>query len=100
MRGKYVNLKKKKTGKKTKKKKRNVSKRTISNVRPAKIQISLRIRAVWSESSLCAFWIAKEEKLFYADNGDSDQTVRLCRLIWVFVGRTWQKGRFHKLLLK
>ena len=29
-------------------------------MRPAKIQISLRIRAVWSESSLGAFWIAKD----------------------------------------
>ena len=28
-------------------------------MRPAKIQISLRIRAVWSESSLGEFWIAK-----------------------------------------
>ena len=31
---------------------RNVRKRTFEHVRPAKIQISLRIRAVWSESSL------------------------------------------------
>ena len=34
----------------------NVSKRTFGHVRPAKIQISLRIRLVWSESSLGAFW--------------------------------------------
>ena len=33
-------------------------------MRPAKIQISLRIRAVWSESSLDAFWTAKEAKFF------------------------------------
>ena len=33
---------------------RNVRKRTFGHVRPAKIQISLRIRAVWSESSLAA----------------------------------------------
>ena len=34
---------------------RNVWKRTWRYVHPAKIQISLRIRAVWSESSLGAF---------------------------------------------
>ena len=34
---------------------RNVMKRTFSHVRPAKIKISLRIRAVWSESSMDAF---------------------------------------------
>ena len=37
----------------------NVRKRTFGHVRPAMIQISLRIRAVWSESSLGIFWIAK-----------------------------------------
>ena len=49
---------------------RNVRKRTFGHVRPVKIQISLRIRAVWSESSLGAFWIAKDEKSSHADNGD------------------------------
>ena len=29
-------------------------------VRPAKTQISLGIRPVWSESSLCAQWVAKD----------------------------------------
>ena len=57
-------------------------------VRPAKIQISLRIRAVWSESSLGAFWLAKDGKFLHADNEDSDQTARMSRLIWVIVGRT------------
>ena len=40
----------------------NVRKRSFRNVRPAKIQISLRIRAVWSESSLGAFRIARDAK--------------------------------------
>ena len=66
-------------------------KRTFEYVRPLKIQISLRIRAVWSESSLDAFWIAKVAKFPHADIEDSDQTVGMRRLIWVFVGRTWQK---------
>ena len=42
----------------------NVKNRTFVHVRPAKIQISLRIRAVWSESSLGAFWIARMESVF------------------------------------
>ena len=57
-------------------------------VRTAKIQIRLRIRAVWSESLLGAFWIAKDAKFLHAGNEDSDQTARMRRLIWVFVGRT------------
>ena len=42
---------------------RNVRKRTFRHVHPAKIQIRLRNRAVWSESSLGAFWIAKRRKV-------------------------------------
>ena len=41
-----------------------------SVVRPAKIKISLRIRAVRSESLLGAFWIAKGTR----DNENSDKT--------------------------
>ena len=52
---------------------RNVGKRTFVNVRLAKIQISLRIRAVWSNSSLCALWIANDEKILNADNKDSNR---------------------------
>ena len=71
----------------------NFRKRTFVHVRPAKIQISLRIRAVWSKSSLGAFWIAKDAKLLHADHEDTDPSVRMRRLIWVFVGRT-SKGTF------
>ena len=41
------------------------------------IHISLRIRAVWSDSSLDAFWIAKNLIFFLADNGKSDQIAPL-----------------------
>ena len=69
--------------------------RQEGHMRPAKIQISLRIRTGWPESSLGAFsWIAEEIKFLHADNEDSDQTARMRRLIWVFVGRTCQKVRF------
>ena len=47
----------------------------------AKIPISLRIRAVWSESSLGAFWIAKEAKCIHVDREDSDKTAQMRRLI-------------------
>ena len=72
----------------------DVGKRNTSgSVRPAQIQIRLRIRAVWSEPSLGAFGIAKDERFRHADNEDSDQTARMRRLIWVFDGRTCQKVR-------
>ena len=64
---------------------RNIRKRTSGHVRQAKIQIVLRIRTVYSESSLCAFWKAKDAKFLHADNEDSDQTARMRRLIRVFV---------------
>ena len=64
------------------------------DMRRAKIQISLRIRAVWSESSQCAFWIVKDAKCHHADNEDSDQTARMRRLIWVLVDQWFKEVRF------
>ena len=58
------------------------------SVRPAKTQISLSIRPVWSATSLCAQWVANDLSFLYADSKDSDQTGRMPRLIWVFAGRT------------
>ena len=55
-------------------------------VRPAKTQISLGIRPVWSESSLCAQLVAQDQSFLHADSEDSDRTWRM--LIWVFAGRT------------
>ena len=49
----------------------NVRKRTFRYERPARIQIRLRIRAVWSESSLGAFWISQDSEFLHADNTDS-----------------------------
>ena len=57
-------------------------------VHPAKTQISLGIRPVWSESSLCTQWVAKDPSFLHADSKDSDQTGWMPRLIWVFAGRT------------
>ena len=51
------------------------------NVRPAKTQISLGIRPVWSESSPCAQWVPKDTSFRHADSEDSDQIGRMPRLI-------------------
>ena len=40
------------------------------------------------ESALCAQCVAKDPGFLHADSGDSDQTGRMRRLIWVFAGRT------------
>ena len=64
-----------------------MTKATKWHVRPAKTQISLGIHTVWSESSLCAQWVAKDPSCLHADSEDSDQTGRMPRLIWVFAGR-------------
>ena len=66
----------------------SMTKPTKWPVRPAKTQISLGIRPVWSEYSLCAHWVAKNPNILQADSEDSDQTGRMPRLIWVFAGRT------------
>ena len=58
------------------------------SVCPPKTQISLGIRPVWSESSLCPQWVAKDPSFLHADSEDSDQTGQMPRLIWVFAGRT------------
>ena len=73
---------------------RNVRKCTFEHALSVKIQISLRIRTVWSAVSLPEFWIASAAKFHHADNEDSDQIALMRRLIWVFVGRTYEKVSF------
>ena len=58
-------------------------------VRPAKTQISLGIRPVWSESSLCAKSIAKDPSFLHADSEDWADAQADLSLRWVhshFVG--------------
>ena len=50
-------------------------------VRPAKIQISLGIRPVWSESSLSAWWKFGPLATYWAHSEDSDQTGRTCQFV-------------------
>ena len=58
------------------------------SVRPAKTQISLGIRPGWSESFLCAQWVAKDLMFLHVDSEDSDQAGQMPRLIRVFAGCT------------
>ena len=60
---------------------RNVSISTFWHVRPTKTQISLCIRAIWSESS-------------NVPSDATDQTARMYILIWISAGRTCAKVRF------
>ena len=57
-------------------------------MRPAKTQISLCIRPVWSESSLSTWRKLGSLSTHWAHSEDPDQTGRTPRLIWVFEGRT------------
>ena len=50
------------------------------SVRPAKTQISLGIRPVWSVSSLCTQWVAKNPSFLHAESEDSDQNGQTFKL--------------------
>ena len=63
---------------------------TISHMHPAKPQISLRIRAVWSESLLTALRYFGSWAIHRTYSFDSDQTAQMDRLIWIFPWRTWK----------
>ena len=76
-----------------------VRKRTFWHVRPTKTQISLRIRAVWSQSTLLAWRNFASLAIQNALSEDSDQTARMRRLIWIFAGHTCPKVRFLTLRL-
>ena len=57
-------------------------------VRPAKTQISLGIRPVWSDSLLSAWKKLGALATYWAHSKESKQTWRMPRLIWAFAGRT------------
>ena len=67
---------------------RPMIKPTQWHVRPAKTQISLGIRPVWSESSLSAWRKLGSLAIHWAYSENSDQTGRIPRLIWVFAEHT------------
>ena len=55
----------------------SVSKQTFRHICIVKIQISLCIHTIWSESSLGAFIIANDAKFLHADNEDMNTHVRM-----------------------
>ena len=63
-------------------------------------QNSLGIRPVWSESSLCGLWVAKDRRYLHADSEGSDQTGRMPRLIRVLAGRTCHFVGFVMMRIK
>ena len=67
---------------------RLMTKPTKWPLRPAKTQISLGIRPVWSESSLSAWRTTGSSATHWVHCEDSDQTGQMPRLIWVFAVRT------------
>ena len=82
-------------------------------VRPAKTQISLGIRPVWSESSLCVQWVAKNPSFLHADSEDwsdwmdaqADLSLHCALLILLVLSccssfwlRMWPVSQFEKLL--
>ena len=71
-----------------------VRKRTLWHVRSLKTQISLRIRAVWSESLLSAWRNFTSLAVRNPPSEDSDQSAQMRRLIWIFAGRTCTRVRF------
>ena len=66
---------------------------------PAKTQISLGIRPVLSESSLCTQWVPKGPS-FFMQTAKTDLTGRMLRRIWVFAGHTCHFVGFVTLWLK
>ena len=55
--------------------------------------------AVWSESSHCAQWEAKDPRFLPVGSEHSDQTGQMPRLIWVLAGRTGHFDDFVMLRL-
>ena len=84
--------------KKERKKERNKQKKqTKWHVRPAKTQISVGIRPVWSEFSLFPWRKLGSLPTHWARIEVYDQTGWMSRLIWVFAGR---KDRFVGLVMR
>ena len=49
-----------------------MTKATKWHLRPAMTQISLGIQPVWSESLLCALWVAKDPRFLHMESGWAD----------------------------
>ena len=78
----------------------NKRKRTFWYLRKTKTQISLHIRAVWSESSLSAWRNIASLAIQNEHSEDSEKIARMRRLIWIFAGCACSKVCFLSLRLK
>ena len=76
---------------------RLMTKPTKLHVRPAKTQINLGIRPVWSESSLSTWGKLKSLAIIRVHGEASDRTGWMSRLIWVFAGC---KGQFVGFVMR
>ena len=65
-----------------------MTKSAIRPVQPAKTQITMRVRGVWSDSSLIACAIYSIRAILREMNKNPCHTVWLYRLIWIFAGPT------------
>ena len=73
------------------------------SVRPSKTQISMGIRPVWSESSLCGQWVPTDPIFPHADSEDWADAEADLSLRWAhshFVGfvMSWLKYMFNIVL--
>ena len=68
---------------------RLMTKPTKWHMHLAKTQISLGIRPVWSESWLCAQWVAKDPSFLHTDSEDSDRTGRMLGTHGVLLVLSW-----------
>ena len=75
---------------------RSMTKPTKWHVRPARTQISLGIRPVWSESSLSAWRNLRSLATHWTHSEDSDQTGQMPRKILIRLG--WCPGWSESLL--
>ena len=68
---------------------------------PGHLLSLIRVRPVWSESSLIAEWIAKDQSFLHADSEDSDQTGWMPRLIRLGGYPGWSESSLgaHAILL-
>ena len=75
----------------------NIGKHTFGLVHSAKIQISLHICTVWSESLLSVGRNFASLAIQNLPSEDSDQPVHMRRLIWIFTGPTCPTVHFLML---
>ena len=67
----------------------STTKPTKWHMHPAKTQISLGIHPVWSESSLCAQWVAKDPRFLHAVSEDLVDIQADLSLRWAHISFCW-----------